>query len=211
MLNSDMAWVPTGAAENFARRDGKIRVPMGTRVLFALSHELEGVWYDHAVGVLSTSLEIQWCRACSMDAAGSRPNAEPNEASLVPPTGEWITLGKDGARDLRRGPSIGTADIGVPVRFMHSGVFHLRGIVRSHAQPLFDRADSDSGDMTDETDLPPGASDRDVVSVFVEVVERPHLDEPPMEDPSDHPDRAHTLSMPYVDDPNAPYVEDTEL
>ena len=36
---------PRGDADNFPRRDGSVRVFVGTRVVFCLSRDIEGVWY----------------------------------------------------------------------------------------------------------------------------------------------------------------------
>ena len=55
-------YLPTGAAENVPRAHGYLRVRVGTRVVFCLSRDLEGVWYRRSYGCIGTSMVLQLCR-----------------------------------------------------------------------------------------------------------------------------------------------------
>ncbi len=52
-----------GAAENFPRADGTLEIPVGTRVIFSLSQETEGVWQQGTYGTIETALTVQWFQA----------------------------------------------------------------------------------------------------------------------------------------------------
>ena len=226
-------YLPSGGAENFPRGSGSIRVRTGSRIVFSLSRELEGVWYAGSYGALSTSLELQWCRACKCTdaqwkecvcvlcecakckcAACACPDVDCDDASRVdcdcPATSDvkpvicpWVTIGKDGAKDVRKGPSIGRAKVGVPVCFRRPGIYYLRGIVRTVAQPFYPRPIEPWYDrLVDEnaTDkvLPriPAAVDKDIVYVRVQVADWPVADVEPDVDPADDPDVANIKPMP---------------
>jgi len=74
----------TGAAENFARpalaRARLVEVPVGTRVVFSLDPETEGVWMQGAHGMIGTLLTLQQlvvkdCAECDDRAAGDANDA----------------------------------------------------------------------------------------------------------------------------------------
>lgn len=138
-----------GAAENFAATRIAIVVRKDSVVRFRESRQIEGVWYDDAFGRLGTILLVQM--------------RNPTDA-----TPEWITLGRDGAGAIRRGPSIGTARVSVPVRFPRVGEYQLRAIVVTGAIPM--------GPVVGATDTEPVDSpyydiDLDVIPIRVKVVE----------------------------------------
>ena len=187
-------WLPSGAVENFARADGALRVPAGTKVVFRLDREMESVWYAHAAGTIGTSLEVQWrpgesntdctCSLCKPESNDVTATAA--KRPIVKPC-PWITIGVDGARDTRRGPSIGHADVGVAVRFRKAGVYSLRGIVHTVVQPQ---------SLTLEKRLLPAEVDQDVVYVKVVVVDKSVPSEDPNDEESADPNTANTQSMP---------------
>lgn len=327
---TDCYYLPSGDAENFARRPGCLRVRAGARVRFCLSDQTEGVWYSGSCGTLATSLILQWCGGCECDdgtcdqcvqnrcrcgqctcedgtcgyclrnqcqcaackgeggadgeclrnqckcaactgkgngngegggeclknqckcaacSGAGGPNADcvrnrcmcgactcddgtcgcclqvrcqcgecacedgscgccmQNRCQCgvctcegddcpcddtCPPDGTsddvcpWVTIGRDGARATREGPSIGRAHVGVAVRFCKPGVYYLRGIIRTYAQPHYplplEQWDHLLVNNGTEDVLPeiPWAADRDIVYVRVCVVDWPTLDvEPP--------------------------------
>lgn len=224
--SSNVYYLPTGAAENFPRANGTLRVPVGTRVVFCLSRDLEGVWYDGSYGCLGTSLVLQLCKACKCaehkfaECKCCECNceeckrlgvvcSEPDDTviQLCP----WVTIGRDGAKDVRKGPSIGRAKVGVPVRFKRPGFYYLRGIVRTFARPCYPRPlEPWLAQLIDENDpaaaLPPipPAVDRDVVYVRVHVVELPISDVEPVEEVAVDPDVIYIKPMPKDVDPNEP-------
>lgn len=208
VLLTDAYYVPAlGAAENFPRRPGAIRVPVGTRVVFCLSRDLEGVWYSHSFGCLGTSLTLQLCRGC-MTPDCDCPRCDPNGTNVRPC--RWITIGRDGAKDVRRGPSIGRAKVGVPVRFRRPGIYHLRGIIHTFAKPGFpppppepDGVIDDPGVLPPIVPIPP-TEDRDVVHVVVHVVNVPVIPDEPVVEAMYDPDVEHVRPMPKIIDPNGP-------
>jgi len=177
ILGTNSANYAPAGAENFARYVGTLRIPVGARVIFCLSRNLEGVWYAGAYGRIGTSLVLQ-IRDPRIDPAVA-PDYE---------NAEWITIGKDGARDVRRGPSIGHARVAVPYTFRHAGEFLLRGIIRTEAQPL-------PLEPTTDAQLPPAAVDEDVVYVRVKVFDLPILLPEPGET-APEPDAVDNLPMP---------------
>jgi hypothetical protein len=179
---------PRGEAENFARKAGSLKIPVGMRVVFCLSKNLEGVWYPHSFGRLGTSVVVQLRRP-------NLVNVDPNQ---VDPNELWVTLGKDGAGDVRRGPSIGRAKVGVPVRFRKPGDYLLRAIVTTYAQPLRLKPNTPASDEDTSIDVIalPGAGDRDVVYVKVRVVDLPIKQIQPDEQPSLDPDAENVLPIP---------------
>ena len=111
----------------------------------------------------------------------------------------WVTIGRDGAGDVRRGPSIGKAKIAVPVLFDRPGVYLLRGIIRTIAVPLYPRPSEEP-----KPKRPLAAVDRDVVYVKVKVVDLPITQITPDEEPTLEPDVAYILPMPKETSPNDP-------
>jgi len=197
MYRCTNAWCcARGAAENFPRANGAMRVPVGTRVVFCQSREMEGVWYDRSYGCLGTSLVLQWCPACKCD------TCEPADDDTAAASA-WVTIGSDGAKDVRRGPSIGRAKVGVPVRFRKAGIYYLRGIVKTFARPRCLRpVQLDVGENAAELEadevLPaiPAAVDKDVVYVRVHVVNWPTADAEPLDEAVDDPDVTYIKPMP---------------
>ncbi len=228
---STNAWyLPSGDAENFPRANGSIRLPVGARVVFCLSREIEGVWYSRSYGLLGTQLVVQWCRYCTCGEPGCEDcicstctceqcrNLCAECLDLNAPAIEpcpWVTVGRDGARDVRKGPSIGRAKVGVPVSFRHPGVFYLRAIVRTVAAPYYTRPIQSWRDMLldDPTDadavLPriPLAEDIDVIYLRVRVVDLPIAQIEPEEGQTTDPDIECITPMPKDVDPNAPVTD----
>ncbi len=199
-----------GAADNFRRANGAIRVPVGTRVIFRLSRELEGVWYPRSYGALGTSLVLQWCKACKTDdcicpdcncpdcdCIRCEPDGDVTDVRICP----WVTIGRDGAKDVRRGPSIGRADVGVPVRFKKTGIYYLRGIVYTFARPWYPRPIETSLETQIESvtervlPWPPSAVDKDIIYVRVHVVNLPIDQIEPEEEAVDDPDVVNIKPM----------------
>jgi hypothetical protein len=188
----------TGAAENFARpvlaKARLVEVPVGTRVLFSLDPETEGVWMRGSHGMIGTRLSLQYlrvkdCAECDDNAAADTneaassvdPNDEPKARRPVRPA-KWVPLATDGARDIRFGPSIGCVKkVGVPVRFDKPGVYCLRGIISTSVRSWHPRtAAKMAKDRPVDTMLMPDnllAVDVDIVHICVRVVERPVKDE----------------------------------
>jgi len=145
-----------GAAENFARADGTLEIPAGTRVIFSLSQETEGVWQQDTYGTIETTLTVEWfptsstgtCDACaSSDASTSCP---------------WTIVGTEGARDTRNGPSLGYTKVGVPIEFTKAGTYCVRGIVTTSVMSSYLRSDTESDALL--------ATDTDTVLVKVRVL-----------------------------------------
>lgn len=146
-----------GAAENFARADGTLEIPVGTRVIFSLSQGTEGVWQQGAYGTIESTLTVEWfptsstgtCDACaSADASNSCP---------------WTPAGMEGARDTRTGPSLGYTKVGVPIEFTQAGTYCVRGIVSTSVMSSYLRSDTRDTDAL-------LAADTDIVLVKVRVL-----------------------------------------
>jgi len=237
-------YMPSGDAENFARRNGTIRVLAGTTVVFCLSRDLEGVWYTGSYGCLGTSLVVQYCKLCKcidpalVDCPETAP--DPNRCEFARCACEqcrqlgavgcprpddpvirpcpWVTIGRDGAKDCRRGPSIGRAKIGVPVRFRRPGVYLLRAIVHTFARPGYPRPIDDwrlrlTGSTDPTVALPEiqPAEDRDVIYVRVRVVDCIDDAAEPIEPVPAEPDYEHIRPIPKDVDPNGPVASDGDL
>jgi hypothetical protein len=181
-------WPVLAGAENFARADGALKVASGMRVIFSLSNELEGLWYRNSFGLIATSVRLEMLRRV-LDPVTSQYREE------------WIPLGRDGARDLRRGPSIGKARVGVPVLFPRPGAYVLRAIVRTEALPMLPVTGTTG--TTEPTRLPP-AADEDIVRIRVKVVSLPIGQLTPDEPPAPEPDEGHVAPLPKEVDPTAP-------
>jgi hypothetical protein len=233
---------PRGDADNFARGDGSMRVFVGTRVVFCLSRDIEGVWYTGSYGCMGSSLILQRHTPClctdpaNCECLKPDPNSTdarcvcenclrlgavccptPDDSAIVPCP--WVTIGKDGARDCRRGPSIGRAKIGVPVHFRRPGTYLFRAIVHTYAQPRYPLPlepwrNCLLGNPNDPNAvLPelPMAEDKDVIYIKVRVVDRIIDVVEPDEIPTDDPDFRHIRPMPKDVDPNEPVVLDIDL
>ena len=237
-------YLPTGDADNFARADGSLRVPVGTRVVVCLSRDLEGVWYSGSYGCLGTSLVVQYCKVCacedldSTDCPDVSPDPNrchyarcaceqcmrlgavrcplPDDPAIEPCP--WITIGTDGARGYRRGPSIGRAKVGVPVYFNRPGVYLLRAIVHTYAEPGYPQPLEDwnarllaAGDPRAVLPIVPIAEDKDTIYIKVHVTETaPGVIEPD-EMVSDDPDLVHIKPIPKDIDPDEPVDLDSDL
>lgn len=237
-------YLPAGDADNFPRKNGAIRVPIGTRVVFCLSRDMEGVWYTGSYGCLGTSLILQYCKLCpstvpcqcpipdpcNCPADGcARPCARcrceqctrlgavcpcPCPDSNAVTTCPWVTIGKDGARDCRKGPSIGRARVGVPVQFKRPGVYLLRAIVHTFAKPGYplpldqwrERLAS-TGNPTAVLPEIPIAEDKDVIYVRVHVLDLPIADIEPDDELTEDPDVKCIRPIPKDVDPNEPSVD----
>lgn len=150
-----------GAAHNFPRRNGGLVVPVGAVVAFLLAPGIEGVWYPKTHGLLGTCLELEMRQ---------------------PDSNQWVPLGRDGARAIRVGPSIGTADVKVRHRFNRPGRFILRGIIRTVAVPI----DQNATEVDPaNTDCPGAAVAVNKVFVHVTVVEGPAEVSTTTADPTD--------------------------
>jgi len=173
-----------GAAENFPREDGELKVATGTKVVFCLSRELEGVWYPHSFGELGCSIVLQR-RVREAPAEGLGASSEEQE--------EWVTIGRDGARAIRRGPSIGRAKVSVPVLFRKPGVYKLRVIVRTTATAMYPRI---AGAEAVAPIRPRPVIDRDTVYIKVKVVDLPITEIVPDEEPTLEPDANYIIPIP---------------
>ena len=135
-----------GAAENFASKPIALVVPKGQVIYFRDSRDIEGVWYRRTHGWLASAFFLQ----------------------IKDPTGTedtWIPIGHDGAYAIRKGPSVGRANIGVRHRFERPGQFVLRAIVVTVAVPV----DPNNADPNQK--CPYTAFDYDEVLIRVQVVE----------------------------------------
>ena len=173
------------AANNFPRAHGSIRVPLGTNVLFALSRRTEGVWYQHSLGLLGTSLRLEV----------ANPNADPCD----PCTPQWIPIGRAAARDVRHGPSIGVANVKVRAAFNRPGPHHLRALIHTIAQPYL--PNPDNTDPTDAPPLPHPAFDRDIVHINVIVLDAAPADIN-HDDLAPNPDAFYTQPLIRENDPD---------
>ncbi|OHB63146.1 MAG: hypothetical protein A2Y76_15330 [Planctomycetes bacterium RBG_13_60_9] len=207
-------------------------MPVGTRVVFALSPETEGVWMPGAHGMIATRLTLQWYRAADCAECDAGAGADVNEAALPDsagartetdvsrpvPASRWLTLATDGARDIRMGPSIGgRGQVAVPVRFVKTGVFCLRGIINTSVRSWSpaaagggrDRAAKD--ERSDTTVWPDNllARDVDVVYVAVRVVEKSDVGRDA--ENQDDPDATHTREIPRITEVEVIDLEDDGL
>jgi len=147
-------------------------VRVGTRVVFGLSRNIGGVWYPESYGRLSTHLVLQKHVGEATDAAR-----------------RWITVGQDGAGDVREGPSIGHANVAVGHLFREPGIYPMRGIIHTIAQPL--------NHVTPKItpDNPQGVVARDIVYVTVRVL-GPNEEDLSADKPSPGPNAVYTEPMP---------------
>jgi hypothetical protein len=236
--STDVRYLPSGDADNFPRANGGIRIRVGTRVVFCLSRDLEGVWYTGSYGCMGTSIVLQSCRFCECnrpDPNGCDPdpnncNPDPNcpyarcvcercrelgavccplpDDPVIEPC-PWVTIGRDGAKACRKGPSIGRAKVGVPVTFRRPGFYLLRAIVHTFAKPGYplpldqwrDRL-VNPDDPSAVLPEPPVAQDRDVIYIRVRVYDFPVPDTEPDDDITEDPDVVFIRPIPKEIDPN---------
>jgi len=150
-------WGMIGAAHNFARPDGDVAIPHGTVLKIKLSENTEGVWYRVTSGSLGTLLILEV----------KNPHAESVEDT-------WVPLGRDGAGDFRKGPSVGTArDVSVPFIPPHPGEYLLRARIYTYALPRWIKNDETAPEAADVMVKRPyyGYVARSVVFVKVRVGE----------------------------------------
>ncbi len=191
-----------GAAENFARQDGEIKIPKGTKVVFNLSNELEGIWYKGAYGRLSSGLILQ--RAVPVD-----PNLDVNDPDFKI---RWKTIDAKVRYDVRRGPSIGGAEVKIPVIFRNVGRYHLRAIIRTSANPIKPQKDEPKTEVADNDEpgdensngrrrrvvknqAPKAAADIDIVHIRVKVVDQPWSEVEPDEEASLDPMSEYAIKL----------------
>lgn len=171
-----------GAAENFPRADGTLEIPVGTRVIFSLGHDTEGVWQKGTYGTIETILTIQSfetlaereCDVCVAEGLDNLDGIQPGRGDAVPCP--WITIATEGARDTRNGPSLGYTKVGVPMEFTQVGTWCVRGIVTTSVKSSYLRP-AEPQNPTTRQDAPAVTSndallaiDTDVVLVKVRVV-----------------------------------------
>jgi hypothetical protein len=199
--NSNRHW-QRAAAENFPREDGEIKISAGTRVVFCLSRNLEAIWYEHTFGQIRSSIILQEHKPLPPLESRIAPNDvnDPNQKS-------WDTIGTDAANDIRRGPSIGRAKIGVPVLFRRPGVYSLRAIIKTSAKPIMPGANENKA----KRPLARGILAEDIVHVIVKVVELPPSEIVPDEEPLLDPDVEFIIPMPKQIDPNNPNTPNNNL
>jgi len=167
--DSPTKWPVIGAAENFAIERARIVLRAHSVLEVRLSRNLEGVWHEHTFGTLRTCLVVQMLVEGEDGAA-------------------WVTIGRDGAGDTRKGPSIGVADIAVRHKFRRPGAYRLRAIVTTAAVPRFPNDPTLVSDYADR--------DLDIIPILVRVVAFPTAEaEADVEIPPD-PDAAGTTGMP---------------
>jgi hypothetical protein len=202
---ASLAWLPGGNAENFPRASGSIRVAAGTKVTFGLGARSEAVWYDGAYGTIATSLVVQWRPADANDDGSDANDAAVAARHPVTKPHPWTTLGTDGAKDTRKGPSIGHGDVKVGVRFTKVGTYLVRGIVRTAAQPLYpeplDKWHKRLGVSADRK-LPdvPATVDQDIVTVKVVVTAGPPSNGGAEDVSSADPETAASQALPQDQD-----------
>lgn len=219
-----------GVAENFPRTGGTIEVPVGTRVIFSLSPDTEGLWFEGASGTIEVLLTLQWFRAsnplecveCLAEGLddGRLPATIQGQAGSpeeVAPC-SWITLGTDGSRDIRTGPSIGYTKVGIPVVFEEPGTYCVRGIVTTSVKTWYPRPQEPSQDRSTKEEqtpieLPPSllALDMDIVRATVRVVDRVIPGTEPLEEVAEDPDVTYTRPMPNVADTKAASLDEDYL
>jgi len=105
-----------GAVENFPRGNARLLAKVGMRLILRFDRNTEAVWYKDACGLIATHLAVD-----------VRPANDE--------TAEWQPVGRDGARALRCGPSIGRADILVPAALDTAGDYVFRARIVTAAIP----------------------------------------------------------------------------
>jgi hypothetical protein len=186
-----------GAAENFARKNGEIMIPQNTRIVFNLSRELEGLWYKGSYGKLATAMILQV--AVPVD-----PNADvSSEDTKI----RWRTLGRKYRSDVRRGPSIGTANVKVPVIFTRPGKYRLRAIIKTCARPIKPKNENNNNGKQEQREhKPKAAEDLDIVHILVKVVDVPLEEIEPDEEMTLDPVQEYSIEMLGKEDEPEPDV-----
>jgi len=214
--SNDLAMI--GAVENFTRADGTMEIPVNTRVIFSLSRETEGVWQQGTYGTIETAMTVQWFQAVAQDecdaCASSGLAEDGNQAGKgdVDASCPWITIGTDGARDTRTGPSLGYTKVGVPVEFTQAGTFCVRAIVSTSVKSSYLRSTEpqnpttkqEAGAQSSDELL---AIDTDVVVVKVRVLAGAAKPQGAL---TLEPEVVYTAPMPNTSDTKAKADEDTQ-
>jgi len=206
----------SAAAENFPRPDGTLEVPIGTRVIFSLSRDTEGIWGADAYGTIETMLTVQWFEAvtptdCEVCAApglaeepvlpgGAKTGTGDLEESVPCP---WITIATDGARDTRNGPSLGYTKVGTPIEFTQPGTYCVRAVVSTTIrtssprpiEPLTEPSTKQEASAEPAASL---AQDTDVIFVKVRVLDGLDPGTRPPAPTADDPDLIYPWPMPNV-------------
>jgi hypothetical protein len=175
--SNDLAMI--GAAENFARANGTLEIPVNTRVIFSLSQDTEGVWQQGTYGTIETAMTVQWfqalasgeCDVCASEGLRDGQSDQTGDATSCP----WITVATEGARDTRNGPSLGYTKVGVPIEFTTPGTYCVRAIVSTSVKSSYLRpAEPQNPVIKQEAAAEPSdallATDTDVVQVKVRVL-----------------------------------------
>jgi hypothetical protein len=225
-------WAMIGAAENFPRANGTLEIPVGTRVIFSLGQEAEGVWLEGARGTVEMTLTIQWCQAkadaecdrCAASGLADGPAPTPdgktqNQTKAGNPVPcPWITIATDGARDTRSGPSLGHTKVGVPIEFTQPGIYCVRGIVSTSVKEAPNAMNPVGGpkassprpsepstpkDAATESVDAPLAIDTDVVLAKIHVVDRLGPGAQLQEPATADPDVVYAVPMPGMADAKA--------
>lgn len=168
--------LPHGAVVNFPRKNGSLKVPLGVRVIFCLSRSFEGVWYENTYGLLATSVKLQRYQP---------PTDSTNE-------GSWVDIGEDKASEIRTGPSVARAKVGVPVVFRMPGEYLIRAVVHTVAKPMHPNALTD---QLNSSVILPEAVKKDVILTRVKVVDQPIIQVRPDEDATEDPDLENIVPM----------------
>lgn len=213
-----------GAAENFPRADGILEIATGTRVIFSLSRDTEGVWQQGTYGTIETALTVQWfqavatteCDVCASEGLrdGQSEQTGKGVVSDVVPC-PWITIATDGARDTRNGPSIGYTKVGIPIEFAQPGTYCVRGIVSTSVKSSYLRpAEPQNPIIKQEAAAEPSdallATDTDVVLVKVRVLDRLEPGTKPQGALTADPEVIYTAPMPNMSDTRVRPDEDTK-
>lgn len=214
--SNDLAMI--GAAENFTRADGTLEIPVNTRVYFSLSQETEGVWQQGTYGTIETAMTVQWFQAVAQDECdvcasaglrdGSDPTGKGDDAASCP----WTTVGTDGARDTRSGPSLGYTKVGVPVEFAQAGTYCVRAILNTSVKSSYLRSTEPQNPTTKQEASAQSsdellASDTDVVVIKVRVLAAAAKPKGAL---TSDPEVIYTAPMPNTSDTKAKADEDTK-
>ena len=209
-----------GMAENFPRTDGILEIPTGTRVIFSLSQDTEGVWQQGTYGTIETVLTVQWfqtaatteCDACASENLPDQDGVQTGKGDSGAGPCPWITIATSGARDTRNGPSLGYTKIGIPIDFTLPGTYCVRGIVSTSVkssyllstEPENPTSKEEAATAVSDALL---ASDTDVVLVKVRVLDSSAKPQGAL---TADPQVIYTAPMPDMSDTKVSPDEDTK-
>jgi hypothetical protein len=214
--SDDLAMI--GAAENFTRADGTLEIPVNTRVIFSLSQGTEGVWQQGTYGTIETAMTVQWFQAVAQDecdacaSAGLRDESDQTGKGDDAASCPWTTVGTDGARDTRNGPSLGYTKVGVSVEFTQAGTYCVRAIVGTSVKSSYLRSTEPQNPTTKQEASAHSsdellASDTDVVLVKVRVLAGAAKPQGAL---TSDPEVIYTAPMPNTSDTKGNADEDTK-